>query len=407
MAPKLTLATPWSRWAWRHWLAAIGVLLVIGLAPLGWIQWQQLRLLNKVATNLYDPIQWYTYQMERELSRLEHAVTLARLDPAAADPQALHLRFEVFLSRAKMFTGPQPSAQLDNSNTHARVIAQLRDFGALADPLFAEPEKLLASPQQLALLDGRIRAMLPTLAEFTREANSIGARFLEQQNNQLRKQSVLVITLAAIQAAAMLGFVGLLVLHLQRQQQRYRELQALTSALEEARDQAEAANQSKTVFLANMSHEIRTPFQGLLGMLALLGESNLNQRQRDHLKTAHNSATHLLGVLNDVLDVATMASGTLRLMVAPVSLHSVVQAVDELMQIAARDKGLKLSVDAAGDLPEWVMADATRLRQMLYNLISNAIKFTSEGSVMVTLERAEPGQPSLVVKVLDTGIGMN
>jgi hypothetical protein len=201
--------------------------------------------------------------------------------------------------------------------------------------------------------------------------------------------------------------VGLLVRHIRRQQQRYIELQILSKELVEARDQAEAANHGKTVFLANMSHEIRTPFQGLLGMLTLLDEPNLSGRQRDYLQTARDSAMHLLGVLNDILDVSTMESGTLKLSVTPVPLHSVVQEVDDLMQVTALDKGLELRVEAAGDLPEWVMADATRVRQILYNLINNAIKFTPEGSVIATLERGAPGQPSVVMTVRDTGVGMD
>jgi hypothetical protein len=249
--------------------------------------------------------------------------------------------------------------------------------------------------------------MLPVLGELTREANRAGGRFLDQRNKQLQKQSMLITSLAAVQAVLMLVFVALLVRHIRRQQRRYLELEALSKALEEARDQAEAANHGKTIFLANMSHEIRTPFQGLLGMLALLDEPNLNGDQRDYLQTARDSSMHLLGVLNDILDVSTMESGTLKLSVSPVPLHNVVQEVDDLMQVAARDKGLELRVEAARDLPEWVMADATRVRQILYNLINNAIKFTPEGSVSASLTCGAPGQPSVVMTVSDTGVGMD
>jgi hypothetical protein len=115
----------------------------------------------------------------------------------------------------------------------------------------------------------------------------------------------------------------------------------------------------------------------------------------------------LLDVLNDILDVSTMESGTLKLSVSPVPLHNVVQEVDDLMQVAARDKGLKLRVEANKDLPEWVLADATRVRQILYNLINNAIKFTPEGSVSASLTCGAPGQPSVVITVSDTGVGMD
>jgi two-component system, sensor histidine kinase len=216
-----------------------------------------------------------------------------------------------------------------------------------------------------------------------------------------------VISLAIAQSLGLLLFVAFLVRHIRRQQKQYAKLQQLSHDLSEARDQAEAANRGKSIFLANMSHEIRTPFQGLLGMLNLLDEPNLSGRQRDYLQTARDSALHLLGVLNDILDVSTMESGTLKLSIAPVQLTGLVQEVDGLMQISARDKSLDLHVYAASDLPTWVMADATRLRQIMFNLINNAIKFTAEGSVMVELAR-QPGTTSgIVLTVRDTGVGMD
>ena len=396
-----------SRWKWRHWLAVIGVLLAVTLAPLGWIQWQQAKLLDDVSSNQVDSIMWQAYQLERELSRLDQAVTQAMRNPAAVDAYELQARYEVFLSRIDLLTGVPRRDLLESFGSYALATEALQRFSTQADPLFAQPEELLAMPEQLAMLDERIRAMLPGLSELTRDANRAGAQVLDQRNTQLQKQGVLVISLAAAQMAAMLIFVGLLVMHIRRQARRCVELETLSKALAVARDQAEAANHGKTIFLANMSHEIRTPFQGLLGMLTLLDEPNLSGRQRDYLQTARDSAMHLLGVLNDILDVSTMESGTLKLSVTPVPLHNVVQEVDDLMQVAARDKDLELRVEADNDLPEWVLADATRVRQILYNLINNAIKFTPKGTVSARISRGAPGQPSVVMTVQDTGVGMD
>jgi two-component system, sensor histidine kinase len=407
MAKTSFLSTNLSRWEWRQWLVVIGALLAVTLTPLGWIQWQQAKLLDDVSTNQVDSIMWQAYQLERELSRLDQTITQAQRDPATADPYELQARYEVFLSRIDLLTEVPRRDLLDASAPYALATEAVQRFSEMADPLFAEPEKLLAAPAQLAILDERIRAMLPGLSELTREANRAGARFLDQRNTQLQKQGLLVISLAAAQVAAMLLFVGLLVLHIRRQARRYVELKTLSKELTIARDLAETANRGKTVFLANMSHEIRTPFQGLLGMLTLLDEPNLSGRQRDYLQTARDSAMHLLGVLNDILDVSTMESGTLKLSVTPVPLHNVVQEVDDLMQVAARDKGLELRVEADNDLPEWVLADATRVRQILYNLINNAIKFTPKGTVSASISRGLPGQPSVVMTVRDTGVGMD
>ena len=407
MTKKDPPPTPPPRWTSWQRLAAIGALLAITLTPLGWIQWKQVRLLNDLSNNQVDSIMWQAYQLERELFRLDKVVSRARLDPASIDPYELLTRYEIFLSRIDQITGVPRRDLLESSDPYAQATGAVDRFIDLADPLFVEPNQLIASPLKLAEVNERIQAMLPLMGELTREANRAGARFLDQRNRQLQKQSVLITTLASVQAALMLLLVGLLVRHIRRQQRRYLELKTLSKALEEARDQAEAANHGKTVFLANMSHEIRTPFQGLLGMLTLLDEPTLNGHQRDYLQTARDSAMHLLGVLNDILDVSTMESGTLKLSITPVPLHHVVQEVDDLMQVAARDKGLKLLVEAANDLPEWVLADATRVRQILYNLINNAIKFTPEGSVVATMERGAPGQPSVLIKVSDTGVGMD
>ena len=407
MTEKDSPLTQSSRWGSWYRLAGVAALLVVTLTPLGWIQWKQVGLLDDLSNNQVDSILWQAYQLERELFRLDGMVHLARRDSAAIDPFELQTRYEIFLSRIGQITGLPRRDLLEKSDPYVQATDAVERFITLADPLFVEPQKLLTSPLRLAEVNDRIQALLPLLGELTREANRAGGRFLDQRNKQLQKQSVLITALAAAQAALMLVLVGLLVLHIRRQQKRYLELQTLSRALEEARDQAEAANHGKTIFLANMSHEIRTPFQGLLGMLTLLDEPNLSGCQRDYLQTARDSAMHLLGVLNDILDVSTMESGTLKLSLTPVPLQNVVQEVDDLMQVAALDKGLVLRIDAANDLPEWVMADATRVRQILYNLINNAIKFTPQGSVSASVTRGAPGQPSVVMTVRDTGVGMD
>ena len=209
MAPRPPLLTNLAHWPWRRWLLVIGTLLAVTLAPLGWIQWQQAKLLDDMSTNQVDAIMWQAYQLERELSRLGQTITQAQRNPSGADPYELQARYEVFLSRVDLLTELPRRDLLASSDPYARVTETIERFSALADPLFAEPEALLAAPERLSDLDERIRAMLPALAELTRDANRAGARFLDQRNMQLQKQGALVILLAALQTAAMLLFVGL------------------------------------------------------------------------------------------------------------------------------------------------------------------------------------------------------
>lgn len=404
----MTFALPnLAHWRGRQWAMAISLLLAMTLTPLVWIQWRQYQMLDNVSTKQVDSIMWQAYQIEREMGRLERSILDALKNPSNVDGYALLERYEVYLSRVDLLTKIPRRDLLESSFEYTTTMARVKSFNDLAEPLFADPLALAASPGKLVLLDQAIEDLKPLLGELTREANRAVARFLDERNDQLRQQGMLVIGLAAAQIVVMLLFVGLLVQHIRKQQRQYATLQKLSHELELARDQAEAANHGKSIFLANMSHEIRTPFQGLLGMLTLLDNASLTSQQRDYLGTARDSAMHLLGVLNDILDVSTMESGTLKLSVSPIHLPSVVHEVDGLMQVAARDKGLELNIYAAADLPGWVEADATRLRQIMFNLINNAIKFTSEGSVIAELTRAPVGKTGVAFTVRDTGMGMD
>ncbi|MGM9426972.1 ATP-binding protein [Hydrogenophaga sp. MI9] len=404
----MTFALPnLARWQGRQWAIALSAFLVVTLTPLGWIQWRQYKLLEAASNNQVDSIMWQAYQLERELGRLEHALMEAQKASTPVDGFELFERYEVYLSRIDLLTKIPRRDLLEKSFEYTNAMGKLKEFNTLGDQLFADPQALAASKELLARLDDAVEPLKPVLGELTREANRAVARYVDERNGQLQQQGLLVIGLAAAQIVVMLIFVGLLVRHIREQQRQYARLQKLSRDLADARDQAEAANHGKSIFLANMSHEIRTPFQGLLGMLNLLDNASLSSQQRDYLGTARDSAMHLLGVLNDILDVSTMESGTLKLSVAPIHLPGVVHEVDGLMQVSARDKGLELNIYAAADLPQWVEADATRLRQIMFNLINNAIKFTSEGSVIAELTRAPAGQSGVVLTVRDTGMGMD
>ncbi len=183
-----------------------------------------------------------------------------------------------------------------------------------------------------------------------------------------------------------------------------------TRELEASREDALAAARAKASFLATMSHEIRTPLNGVVGMTSLLADTPLNAEQRDFLHTMRVSSDQLLGVINDVLDFSKIESGKLELENEPLSVRTTVEEACDIASTRAREKNLALLVDISDDVPAWVRGDVTRLRQVLLNFINNAIKFTEQGQIVVSvnvLRDFEGNQPaSIEFRVKDTGIGI-
>lgn len=397
-----------TRWSITRWVWTVGLVLTITITPLAWIQWQQFRLLDDISSSQTESPMWHAYQLESELHQLERALEQASgLRQPAIGADDLSERYEIFLSRVGVLIDLPRRDDLDTQTAYVQALSGIVSFTQLAEPLMANPAAWLQQPAQVQRLLTRTQALRPLLAELTSVASRAMARVEDERKRLLLQQSKLIMGLAAAQTVLLLALLVLLGRHLRQQLQQNQQLTAVSQALQKARDDADSANRGKSVFLANMSHEIRTPFQGVLGMLNLLDATELSPEQRDYTHTARESASHLLRVLNDILDVSTMESGQFKLNTAPVHLPSIVKEVDHLMRFPAQQKGISLSLRIDPLAPTWVTGDATRLRQIFFNLINNAIKFTSQGGVSVSLDATPDGSTGFVFSVRDSGIGMD
>jgi signal transduction histidine kinase/CheY-like chemotaxis protein len=252
--------------------------------------------------------------------------------------------------------------------------------------------RLLTATRQLAGGDLSIRTGVSGNDELGQVAAGIDAMAAQLGDDLMRRKQV---ELALLEGNARLGSLNA-------------ELIAATNHAREMAAAADVANRAKSEFLANMSHEIRTPMNGVIGMSELIMDGTLSDLQRDYAETIRDSGRALLTVINDILDFSKIEAGKVELESSSISIRAVVADVSRLVAIEAHAKNLEITAHVDAAVPEWVLGDAGRVRQVLLNLCGNAVKFTHQGEVAVSADvvAQDPASVTLRFAVRDSGIGI-
>jgi PAS domain S-box-containing protein len=304
-----------------------------------------------------------TLRLKRERERLEQALSVANLGFADIDLSDRSIRMD---SRARLLFGLEPDG----------------------DPLTIDSVQARVHPDDLPRLKGRGQGVL----EGTRASDRAAVRILQADGGYRwvdRSLNLVESDPAGRPKRAMVTYMDI-------------------SEQMEARTRAEAATRAKSEFLANMSHEIRTPMNAIIGMTGLLLDTRLDAEQAKYAQVVRNSGAMLLSVINDILDFSKIEAGKLELESVEFNLRSLFEEVGDMLALGARDKGLELVAMIEPDVPHSVRGDPSRLRQVLLNLGSNAVKFTNRGGVtlnVVCIDRTSR-TVALRISVIDTGIGI-
>ncbi|WP_431262840.1 ATP-binding protein [Roseateles chitinivorans] len=394
---------------WRIAVSAMGLLLVLALACVAWLQARQYEALNGTRRYQDDYLVWSLFQFETEYLKLRLSLEQAAGPSVAVDPDQVAQRYEIFVSRLNLVESEHAALVLAHHPDYQRTLARTQDFVRWADALPLNGALIREHPERIAEIIDRLDPLADPIRDLSLTSTHHVAEDVTQRNEIVRNQSRISLGLTAALSAMALLFAAVIYRQF-RGLERYGDKQkALAARLIDAQREADAANRAKTVFLANMSHELRTPLQGLLGMLGLIREAPLTTAQQEQLKAANDCARHLLAVLGDILDVTRMEAGGLSIAPEPLQPGALMKELEALSRPQAAAKGLSLHFGVDDDVPGWVQADPTRLRQILLNLLSNALKFCDRGHVGCQMRRGVGalGEDLLMVEVSDTGPGID
>jgi len=391
-------------------LAVVGASLFVAVALLFYLQWQQRSWLLSAQENQESTVAALIQELAADVTRIRETLNPEQAVYVAADIALLQANSTALLARLSAIQASTASDQLLSRPESTLTLERVQQLQTRTKQWLEDPDR---DGKDLVGLINISQGLAQPLANLLASANAIQRQQADTQYERLRKNASDIFQLSVLCLLLTMLTVGTLLLQNRQRAMAEEKSRKLTEYFRETQLKAETASQGKSRFLANMSHELRTPFNGVFGMLSLLGTTPLDSTQADYLKTANASANHLLNVLNDILDLSALEEGKISLQFAPLDVRQVVRDISDVMRPQAEQKKLDFATEVHPDVPQWLLMDAKRLKQILFNLSNNAVKFTGQGGVQI---KVKPGVPStsdnkdyvfLDFSVEDSGIGIS
>ena len=389
------------------WLGGVAAIMSLAMAALMVYEKGQQAAIEESISQRADSVTGLTFNLEREFLRLNLAMDAAMHRPGSFDRDELTLRFDIFQSRLSLLRENPSTLNLLGQPEYQKLMPALQAMVLELDTILNR--KPLDAVAMGTILERMTDLHRDVMALTTAATQGESRRFTGQAEKMLA-QSDLILWLMAGQLALLLASAVALTVRQFRQDAEKRAMDALNDALRRQREIADSANHAKSQFLANMSHELRTPFNGILGMLKLLQSTGLNAHQFDYVSKTERVAGSLLSLINDILDFSKVEAGKLTMDPHPFRLEAMLRDVSVVLGANVGAKDIEVIYDVDARIADVVAGDSTRIRQVLLNLCSNAIKFTERGHVMVRLEREttdlQARSHTVRFHVVDTGIGI-